>query len=141
MKDFKIPSFTKFVVENYGHDDDTFATTEVSDDEQSFQRYQHALRYIIHMLSSLGQYNFKQATVLVDRTVRKFDLNDEQKRNLEVDIFDWENRDNDDMNAGIEEKHEYRHSPTNMKGYIDKIFKSGRSHVRNYQEFKIPVQK
>lgn len=35
----------------------------------------------------------------------------------------------------------YRHSPSNMKGFIDKMFKSGRQHTKTYQEFKVPVQK
>jgi len=107
--------------------------------------YQLALDYAKNFLTNYGSakggYNSAQAQTVLDRTERKFGLTPAQRSNLEVDIFDWENRDNDDMNAGVEESAEYRFSPRNMKNYIERIWHSGRRHAQKYHEFTVPMQK
>lgn len=106
MKNFKALTFIDFLVENFDFEnemDNVSIPTEISDEEKAYRRYKEAREYITHMLGSIGNYNSEQAQVMMDRTVRKFDLDDEQRKALEIDVFDWENRDNDDMNAGIEE--------------------------------------
>jgi len=76
-----------------------------SNSEERYQRFVSARTYLIDMLRKFGDYNSEQAEIWLDRTARKFNLSDNQKKELEIDIFDWENFDNDDMNAGIEESH------------------------------------
>lgn len=68
--------------------------------------YNQALSYCKHMLKQLtdkyGKYNSAQAQIIVDRATRKFDLSPTQVKNINVDIFDHENRDSE-MNDGIED--------------------------------------
>jgi hypothetical protein len=97
--------------------------------------YKLALEYAKKFLTSYGTYNSAQATIVLDRTARKFNLNDAQRSDLEIHIFDWENQDNDEMRNVIESQ-KANLTPRNMLNFVTKIRNAGKGQVKLFNDFK-----